>query len=113
MFALGGNDLGPGFSGSLGLGCHGPLELHGKTDVFAAGQKNYGLCSVCANKVCSILLDVLHLHFHALNLDAPRIGGVVQRRLHDVGDGLAFRQDFRQIFGAQYVSQRGGGQQPR
>ena len=51
------------------------------------------------------------LHFHAFDLDAPGIGGVIQWILHDVADRFSLRQNFRQIFGAQYISKGGGRQQ--
>jgi hypothetical protein len=42
-------------------------------------------------------------HFHSLHLDAPRVRGLVQRRLHHVGDTLTLGEDVAQILRAQDV----------
>ena len=54
---------------------------------------------------------VLHSHLHPLDLDPPRVRGLVQRLLHDVADGLALGQDLGQVLGAQHVAQRRRSQQ--
>ena len=56
---------------------------------------------------------MLILHFHAFHFDAPRVGGFVQCGLHRVRDVLAVGEDFGQVFHAQHVAQRRGGQQAR
>ncbi|MPD01209.1 hypothetical protein E2C01_096727 [Portunus trituberculatus] len=50
-------------------------------------------------------------HLDALHLDAPGIGGVVQRTLHGGGDRLSLAQDLSQVASTQHVAQGGGGQQ--
>ena len=52
-------------------------------------------------------------HFNPLDLDAPRVGGLVEGLLHDVADGLPLREDLGQVLRAQHVPQRRGGQQVR
>ena len=52
------------------------------------------------------------LHLDPLDPDAPGVRGLVQQRLHHVGDGVALGEDLGQVLGAQHVPQRGGGQQP-
>lgn len=51
------------------------------------------------------------LHFHALDLDAPWISCVVQRRLHRVRNRLTFSQQFGQVPRPENVSQSSGCQQ--
>ena len=46
----------------------------------------------------------IYLHFNSLDLDAPRVGGLVQGGLHHAGDAFALGQDVAQIFCAQNVS---------
>ena len=46
-------------------------------------------------------------------LDAPRVGGLVERVLHDLADGLALREDLGQVLGAKHVPQGRRRQQPR
>ena len=47
------------------------------------------------------------------HLDAPRVGGLVERVLHDLTDNLALRQDLGQVLGAKHVPQGRRRQQPR
>ena len=51
------------------------------------------------------------LHFNALHFDAPWVGRFVKSRLHQVGDVFTLSQNFRQILGAQHVTQRRSSQQ--
>ena len=51
----------------------------------------------------SFHLIQVFLHFNSLDFDPPRVRGLVQGLLHDVADGLAFGQDFGQMFCAQHV----------
>lgn len=53
----------------------------------------------------------MRLHFDAFDLDAPRIRGLVQTRLHGVRDGLPFGKDLGQAPSSQDRSQRTGSQQ--
>ena len=48
-----------------------------------------------------------------IHLDAPEVGGLVQRVLHHAGDGLPLGQDLGEVAGPEHVPQRGGRQQPR
>lgn len=41
LLSLGGDHLGAGFSGGLGLGCHGALQLHREADVLAARRRRH------------------------------------------------------------------------
>ncbi len=50
-------------------------------------------------------------HLHPLDLDAPGVCGLVEAALHDVRDGLALREYFRQVLGAEDVAQGGGGEE--
>ena len=61
VLALSCDDLGLSLPRGLGLGCHGALEVLGKSDVLD--------------------LDSLHL-------DSPGFSCLVQRRLHVCGDGI-------------------------
>ena len=45
------------------------------------------------------------LHLHPLDLDSPRVRGLVEGLLHDVADGLALGQDLGQVLGPQHVPQ--------
>ena len=47
------------------------------------------------------------------HLDAPRVGGLVERVLHDLTDNLALGEDLRQVLGAKHVPQGRCRQQPR
>ena len=76
--------LGPGLPGCLRLGCHGSLQLHRESDV---------------------------LHLDPLHPDAPGVRGLVQQRLHHVGDGVPLTQDLRQVLCAEDIAKRGGCQQ--
>ena len=48
-----------------------------------------------------------------IHLDSPEVGGLVQRVLHHLGDGLPLGQNLGQVPRAQNIPQRGGRQQPR
>lgn len=41
LLSLGGDHLGAGFSGGLGLSCHGALQLHREADVLAARRRRH------------------------------------------------------------------------
>ncbi len=56
---------------------------------------------------------IIHSHLDSLYFDAPRIRGLVERLLHDVADGLALREDLRQVLRAQHVAKGGRRQQVR
>ncbi len=58
-------------------------------------------------KVCIFCARDSHSHLHPLDLDAPGVGGLVEAALHDVRDGLALREDLRQVLGAEDVAQGG------
>ena len=47
------------------------------------------------------------------HLDAPRVGGLVERVLHDLTDNLALGEDLRKVLGAQHVPQGRRRKQPR
>lgn len=51
-------------------------------------------------------------HFNPLHLDAPRLGGLVQRQLHAARDGHPLTEDFVQVARSHRVPERGLGQQP-
>ena len=55
----------------------------------------------------------MYSHLDPLDLDSPGVGGVVERGLHDVRDGLALREDLGQVLRPQHVPQRSRSQQPR
>lgn len=59
----------------------------------------------------AVLFFSLDSHLDPLDLDSPWVCGVVERGLHDVGDGLPLTQDLRQVLGAQHVPEGGRGQQ--
>ena len=44
-----------------------------------------------------------YLHLNPLDLDSPRVGGLVQRALHHVGDRLALREDVAKLLRTQNV----------
>ena len=46
-------------------------------------------------------------------LDAPWVGGLVERVLHDLTDNLALGEDLGQVLGAKHVPQGRCRQQPR
>ena len=48
-----------------------------------------------------------------IHLDSPEVGGLVQRVLHHLGDGLPLGQNLGEVAGPEHVPQRGGRQQPR
>ena len=48
-----------------------------------------------------------------IHLDAPEVGGLVERVLHHLGDGLPLGQNLGEVPRAQHIAQRGGRQQPR
>src|SRR5699024_6272773 len=79
-FTFGMNDLGATFA--LGFGLAGDGSDHGFVDV-----------------------DILD--FHVGNLDAPRVGGFVQRFLKDLVDVVAFGEDFIQLMLTEYRAQTG------
>ena len=62
-------------------------------------------------QACVTLRKIFPSHFHSLHLHPPWIGGVVEAGLHDVRDGLALREDLRQVLGAEDVAEGRGGQQ--
>ena len=45
-------------------------------------------------------------------LDAPWVGGLVERVLHDLTDNLALGEDLGEVLGAQHVPEGGRRQQP-
>ena len=51
------------------------------------------------------------LHFYSFNFYTPRISGLIQARLHDMGNGLTLGENLGQVLGPQHVPQGGGGQQ--
>jgi hypothetical protein len=53
------------------------------------------------------------LHLNPLHFDAPGIGGLVQRLLHDVADCFPFREDLGQMLCSEDVTQGGCSQQVR
>ena len=55
----------------------------------------------------------IYSHLHPLDLDSPRVCGLVQARLHDVRDGLPLREDLGQVLGAQNVPQCRRREEPR
>ena len=67
--------------------------------------KNFCFFVYCKNAKSAVIL-----HFNSFDLDAPRVGGLVEGRLHDVRDRLTFGQNFGQIFCAQNVSESCGGE---
>ena len=77
LLSLSRHHLGPGLSGGLGFGGHGPLQLHRHSHV---------------------------LDLDSLDLDAPGSGGLVQDVLHDVADGLTLGQDLGQGLGTEDVT---------
>ena len=50
-------------------------------------------------------------HLNSLDFNSPRICGLIQAALHDVGDGLTLRQDLCQVLGTKDIAEGGGGQQ--
>ena len=59
------------------------------------------------------MAEANNLHFHTFHLNTPRISGLVEAGLHDMGNGLALTEDLRQIFGTQHISESRGRQQSR
>ena len=53
----------------------------------------------------------MHLHFNSFYFDSPRVRCLIQSLLHDVADGLTFRQDLGQMFRAQNVPKSRRGQE--
>ncbi len=68
-------------------------------------------------KAASIIINrafkIRILHFDALDLDAPGLGGLVERGLHGRGYALPIAQDLVKVLRAEDVSQRRLSQQPR
>ena len=110
LFSLGGDDFGAGFTGSLGLGSHGALQLHWQTNVLTVNKWRSLVGSRTSTRL-QFLKVVIGIHFDTFDFNTPRVGGLVQWALHSVRDGFAFRQDFGQVLGTQDVTQRCGRQQ--
>ena len=48
----------------------------------------------------------VYSHFHALDLDSPGIGGLVEGLLHHVRNGLALAQNLGQVLRSQHIPER-------